>query len=88
MTEQPIHYRSLTEVATQIAEGQLSSVAVTDAILARIDTLEPKLHAYYSVLADEARAKAAEADAKRDRGDALGVCRLHDKAGASTGGRQ
>ena len=73
MTEQPIHYRSLTEVATQIAEGQLSSVAVTDAILARIDTLEPKLHAYYSVLADEARAKAAEADAKRDRGDALGV---------------
>ena len=44
MTQQSLHYKTLSEVAARIAEGNLDSVGVTEALLERIEALEPKLH--------------------------------------------
>jgi len=73
MTNQPLHYKTLAEVAAKIAEGDLNSVDVTQALLARIDHLEPRLHAYISVMKDQAMTSAANADAHRDQGKMLGL---------------
>ncbi len=68
----PLHYQTLTEVADQIASGDLTSVAVTEALLARIEKLEPTLHTYYTVLADLALEQASAADRRRANGESVG----------------
>ena len=73
MTQKPLHYETLSEVATKIAQGDLDSVQVTQALLARIDRLEPKLHSYITVMGEQALERARAADALRDQGKALGV---------------
>lgn len=72
MNEIPLHYRTLSEIADGIAAGELGAEQVTASLLERIGKLEPRLHAYITVLGDRALARAAELDAARDRGDALG----------------
>jgi amidase len=72
MTDQPLHYKTLSAVAAQIAQGDLNSVDVTEALLARIDHLEPRLHAYISVMNEQALAAAAQSDRSRDQGNVLG----------------
>ena len=72
MTQIPLHYKTLTEVAQAIAQGDLSSVEVTRAMLARIDAVEPQLHSYITVLAEQSLTQAASADLQRDQGKALG----------------
>ncbi len=47
---------SLTEVAAAIRERKLSSVEVTQALLARIPQWQPKLNAFVRIEADEALA--------------------------------
>jgi aspartyl-tRNA(Asn)/glutamyl-tRNA(Gln) amidotransferase subunit A len=51
LTRLPVH-----QLAQQIAARQLSPVELTEAYLQRIAALEPKLHAYVDVYAEEARA--------------------------------
>ncbi len=57
--------------------GEISSVEITDACLARIDAENERLNAFIRVAADEARHEAREADrelaAGRDRGPLHGV---------------
>ena len=55
-------WTSATELAALVRRKKVSPVEVVDAVLARIDKLNPRLNAYVLVLADEARrqAKAAE----------------------------
>ncbi len=87
-----LHWLSATEAAEQIRSGALSPVAYTDAILARIDALQPQLNCFATVAADPARAAAQEAEAAVRRGDALGplhgvpvhVKDLFDTAGITT----
>lgn len=67
-----IHYQTLTEVAADIAAGRRSSREVTEALLARIAALEPRLHAYYTVLEAEALAQADWCDAQQAAGASLG----------------
>ncbi|MEW6298375.1 MAG: amidase [Thermodesulfobacteriota bacterium] len=57
-------YLSLSEVAGLVEKRELSSVELTQAMLDRIAALDPKLHAYYAVFADDALAAAKEADAQ------------------------
>ena len=64
---------SLTEVAAQIRERKLSSVEVTQALLARIQHWQPKLNAFVRIEADEALARAKEADAELARSGPKGV---------------
>ena len=62
-----------TELAAAIRAKKLSPVEVVDAVLARLDRLNPRLNAYCTVTADAARAAAKEAEAAVMRGDRLGT---------------
>jgi len=53
---------SLTEVAELIRTRQLSPVELLDATLARINALEPRVGAFVSIVADQARDAAREAE--------------------------
>jgi aspartyl-tRNA(Asn)/glutamyl-tRNA(Gln) amidotransferase subunit A len=55
---------SLSQIADLIRRREVSPVAVTDAVLARIEQLEPRLNAFITVLADDARATARRAEAE------------------------
>ncbi len=61
-----------TELAAAIRDRQVSPVEVTDAVLARIERLNPALGAYITVTADQARADARAAEAAVMNSDALG----------------
>jgi Asp-tRNA(Asn)/Glu-tRNA(Gln) amidotransferase A subunit family amidase len=62
-----------TELAAAIRSRQLSPVAVVDAVLARIEALNPQLNAFLAVDAEGARAAARLAEAAVMRGDELGL---------------
>lgn len=49
--------------------GQVSAVDLAEAYLARIEAVEPRLHAFVTVTADRARAQARAADARRAAGE-------------------
>ena len=58
--------------ADALAAGELTSEELVEALLARIERLEPQLDAFIAVYADEARAAAREADLARRAGKAAG----------------
>ena len=63
---------SLAEASAAIAAGTLSPVALTEAALARITALDPKLNAFITVTADRARRAAAAAEAEIKAGKRRG----------------
>lgn len=87
-----LHYLSLTEVAGKIAARELSPVDVTRAQLARIEALDPELHAYVTLLPDLALAEAERAareiaDGRRRgplHGVPIAVKDLYDTKGVRT----
>ena len=64
-------------IADQVREGSLTAVEVVERHLAEIDRRETEIHAFNTVLADEARIRAAEVDAEvaagNDPGPLAGV---------------
>ena len=95
MTQQPLHYRTASVLAAEIAAGDLDSTQVSEALLARIERLQPKLKAYVTLMGDVAMDRAAAADAVRGRGCDLGplhgvpiaVKDVYHKRGFPTTGR-
>ena len=63
---------SLAEASAGIAAGTLSPVALTEAALARIAALDPKLNAFITVTGDRARQAAAVAEAEIKAGKKRG----------------
>jgi aspartyl-tRNA(Asn)/glutamyl-tRNA(Gln) amidotransferase subunit A len=63
----PVHV-----LTTALAEGQLTSRALVERLLARIRRYDEKLHAFVAVYEDEARAAADAADAARTAGRLIG----------------
>jgi aspartyl-tRNA(Asn)/glutamyl-tRNA(Gln) amidotransferase subunit A len=63
---------SLIEVAQAIRQGDLSSVAATEACLRRIETWQPAINAFISVQAEAALETARAADADLARGHLRG----------------
>ena len=59
-------------LARLIRSKEVSPVAVVDAVLARIEALQPTVNAFITVTADEARDTARRAEAAVMRGDPLG----------------
>src|SRR5882672_12477769 len=59
-------------LAQRIRTKQLSPVAVVDAVLERIDALQPTVNAFITVTADEARDAARRAEAAVMAGSRLG----------------
>jgi aspartyl-tRNA(Asn)/glutamyl-tRNA(Gln) amidotransferase subunit A len=66
-------FLSATELAAAFRAGNLSPVDATDAILARIDALNPRVQAFFHVDHAGARAAAQRASARWQRGEPLGA---------------
>ncbi|MFD7098477.1 amidase [Streptomyces xanthophaeus] len=83
---------SLAEASAALEQGHLSPVELTDSVLARIEAVDPEVNAYVTVVAEAARAQAAEAAREilsgRRRGPLHGIPMalkdLIDTAGVAT----
>jgi Asp-tRNA(Asn)/Glu-tRNA(Gln) amidotransferase A subunit family amidase len=65
-------YTPATELGRLIRSRQLSPVELTDAVLARMTRLNPRLNAFLTVTADHARELAKASEARAARGALLG----------------
>lgn len=65
-------FMSAVETAELVRHKKISPVEVVDALLVRIERVNPKVNAYCTLLADEARTNAREAEASVMRGEKLG----------------
>ena len=65
--------QSLADTCRHIKSGAQTSEQVTQAVLARIQQLEPSLHAFARLFEDQALERARELDAARARGEPLGL---------------
>jgi aspartyl-tRNA(Asn)/glutamyl-tRNA(Gln) amidotransferase subunit A len=65
-------YRTLEDAADAIRGRGLSPVALTEACLARIDALEPRLNAFITVTAELAREQARQAEREIESGNYKG----------------
>ncbi len=65
-------YMPATELASAIRAKRVSPVEVVEAVLARLERLNPRLNAYCTITAEAARAAAKEAEAAVMRADTLG----------------
>jgi aspartyl-tRNA(Asn)/glutamyl-tRNA(Gln) amidotransferase subunit A len=71
-TSAELAYLPLSEVAALIEKRELSPVELTQAMLERISALDSKLHAYYTLFAEEALATAREAETQIRNGNYRG----------------
>jgi len=65
---EPLYRLSISELAPLLATGEVSPVALTEELLARVEALDPGLNTYVTVDADGALAQAREAEARLRRG--------------------
>lgn len=87
-----ICFAPATELREKIASRELSPVELVDAVLDRIASVDPKIHAFITLDADGARKKAADVEAALVRGENLGplagiptsIKDLEDTAGIRT----
>jgi amidase len=61
-SHEAIHYESLLDVARRIERGEISSVELTQHMLARVEELDPRLHSYVTVTPEQALEAARQAD--------------------------
>jgi amidase len=73
MSETPLHYKSLREVAALLESKQLSPVELTRTMLERIDGLDKTLMSYATLMADSAMTQAQEAEREIASGNYRGV---------------
>ena len=64
-----LHQLTVQAARTALAEGRVTSVQLTQALLDRIAAVDGQVKAYLTVTADQALAQAAAADARRAAGD-------------------
>jgi aspartyl-tRNA(Asn)/glutamyl-tRNA(Gln) amidotransferase subunit A len=72
MSNKELCLMSATETAAAIRERKVSPAEVVDAVLERIDELNPRLNAFCTLTADEARSKARAAEEAVVQGSELG----------------
>src|SRR5436189_2649412 len=65
-------WQSALEISGLVRAKKLSPIEVTDAVLSRIEALNPTLNAFCVVAADQARAAAREAEIAVAKGEPLG----------------
>src|SRR5882762_1550129 len=73
MAADDVVWRSAVECAALIRRKELSPVELTEAVLARIDTVNPRLNAFALVAHDVARRLAREAEIAVMKGEPLGL---------------
>ena len=65
-----LHLADVAQLSAQLQSGQLSSVELTQALLARIEQHQRELNAFITISADSALQEAARADERRRHGTA------------------
>ncbi|MHB8384394.1 MAG: Asp-tRNA(Asn)/Glu-tRNA(Gln) amidotransferase subunit GatA, partial [Candidatus Binataceae bacterium] len=65
---------TIADAATRLRKREISSTELTRACLDRIAAVEPRLHAFITVIEKLALAQAAEADRRLGAGDAPALC--------------
>jgi aspartyl-tRNA(Asn)/glutamyl-tRNA(Gln) amidotransferase subunit A len=73
MSQDELCYWSATAMAAAIARKEVSPVEVVDAVLSRIERLNPVLNAYCTVTGAQARQEARTAEQKVLKGEPLGL---------------
>src|SRR5260370_35461231 len=73
MAADDVVWRSAVECAALIRRKELSPVELTEAVLARIDAVNPRLNAFCLVAHDVARRLAREAEIAVMKGEPLGL---------------
>jgi len=73
MSQNDLHYLDLLQIGRLIQSREVSSEFVTQTLLKRIAALEPQLHSYACVMADQALEDARRADAEIAAGRARGI---------------
>ena len=63
--------KNASELVEMLQSGAVTSVALTQAFLDRIEKFNPVVHSYLHVSAESALATAAQVDAKRAAGEKL-----------------
>jgi aspartyl-tRNA(Asn)/glutamyl-tRNA(Gln) amidotransferase subunit A len=71
-----VHTLSLRQAQEQLAAREITAVALTEAVLQRIEAVEGKVKAYLSLHPDQALAAAEQADAKLAQGKGGLLCGL------------
>jgi len=66
-----LFHRTAHELAELLRRKELSAVELCEAVLGRIEAVEPRVRAYVTVMADVARAQAKAVDARRAAGEDL-----------------
>lgn len=69
---QELAYAAISDVGEKVKRKEVSPVELTELMLSRIEKLDPKLHSYYTVFADEVRAAARQAEGEIQRGQYRG----------------
>jgi len=72
MQATPLHFMTISQVASLIQSKQLSLVELTEALLYRIKALDGQLLSYATVMADQAMASACAAESAINSGGYLG----------------
>ena len=73
MNKEDLCYLSATEMAKAVRDKQLSPVEISEAVLERIEELNPKLNAFFTVTAELAMEAAKRAEAAVATGGPLGA---------------
>ncbi len=68
--EMKLYQLTAHELQEMLRRREVTSVEITEAVLRRIEAVEPKIHAFITVTADLAMEQARQADARRQSGDA------------------
>ncbi len=66
-----LHEKTIHELSSMLKAKEVSSVEITESVLARIDAVEDKVGGYISVAAESAVEQAKEADAKIAAGESI-----------------
>ena len=57
-----MHFETITEVGNRLRSGEVTSIAITEKILERIEEQNAVLNAYITITAELAREQAKQAD--------------------------
>ena len=72
VSDASLHFQSIAELAALLEAGTITSVQLTEAVIARTQAVEERVKAFNSYDAADALAQAAASDARRAAGQALG----------------
>ena len=73
VTNEPLYYRTITEISKMIKSKKISSVELTQQILNRIEKVDKKLNSFITIMKQSALSRALELDNELESGKYRGA---------------